>query len=232
MKCAIMQPTFLGWAGFYHLINSVDVFVWLDDVAFDRRSWQSRNRILTQGEIRWLTCPVVKAPRHTLINQIELVDPTESLTKIQQTLTMSYSKAPAKSALDSILSLLHNAQYHLLSELNQALAAQICQQLNIITPMLQASELACAGAKSHKLHAICHHLGCDEYVSPQGAKAYIEAEGVFASSSIDVSYHDFAPLPYSQMGREDFVSHLSIVDVLANLGLANTENYIKDSVYA
>ena len=32
MKCAIMQPMYLPWAGYFNLIAAVDTFVFLDDV--------------------------------------------------------------------------------------------------------------------------------------------------------------------------------------------------------
>ena len=32
MKIAIMQPTFMPWAGYFALINYVDKFVFLNDV--------------------------------------------------------------------------------------------------------------------------------------------------------------------------------------------------------
>ena len=50
MKIAIMQPTFLPWLGYFSLIKSVDKFVFLDDVQFDRRSWQQRNYILNNNK--------------------------------------------------------------------------------------------------------------------------------------------------------------------------------------
>jgi hypothetical protein len=46
---AIMQPTYLPYLGYFHLIAEADVFIFLDDVQFARRSWQSRNRILGAG---------------------------------------------------------------------------------------------------------------------------------------------------------------------------------------
>ena len=41
-----MHPTYLPWAGYFNLINSVDIFVFLDDVEFNRDSWQVHNVFL------------------------------------------------------------------------------------------------------------------------------------------------------------------------------------------
>ena len=45
---------------FFGLINIVDEFIILDDVQFDRRSWQQRNRICHNNGDLLLTVPVNK----------------------------------------------------------------------------------------------------------------------------------------------------------------------------
>ena len=60
MKIAIMQPTYFPWAGYFSLINYVDTFVFLDNVQFDRRSWQQRNQIAHKDKKMWITVPVKK----------------------------------------------------------------------------------------------------------------------------------------------------------------------------
>ena len=60
MKIAIMQPTYFPWSGYFSLINYVDKFVFLDNVQFDRRSWQQRNRIANGEKVLWITVPVKK----------------------------------------------------------------------------------------------------------------------------------------------------------------------------
>ena len=43
-KIAIMQPTFLPWVGYFDLIDQVDTFVFLNDVQFQKQTWQHRNK--------------------------------------------------------------------------------------------------------------------------------------------------------------------------------------------
>ena len=40
-----MQPTYLPWYGYFGLIDYVDEFIFLNNVQFEKRSWQSRNLI-------------------------------------------------------------------------------------------------------------------------------------------------------------------------------------------
>ena len=65
-----MQPTYLPWSGFFNLISDVDVFVILDDVQFEKQSWQSRNRILQNGKELMLSIPIASQSHKTLIKDI------------------------------------------------------------------------------------------------------------------------------------------------------------------
>lgn len=87
-----MQPTYLPWAGYFHLIGTVDKFVFLDDVQFERRSWQSRNRILLEGREHYLTVPVRKASRSELIKNIAIDNDQEWRKRHLQLLRQAYLK--------------------------------------------------------------------------------------------------------------------------------------------
>ena len=46
-KVAIMQPTYLPWAGYFGLMMASDIFIFLDNVQCEKRGWQQRNQIKT-----------------------------------------------------------------------------------------------------------------------------------------------------------------------------------------
>ena len=58
-KIAIMQPTYLPWSGYFGLMQYVDIFVFLDSVQFERRSWQQRNKIKTRNGEKIISIPVL-----------------------------------------------------------------------------------------------------------------------------------------------------------------------------
>ena len=66
-SCAIMQPTYLPWSGYFNLIKNVDIFIFLDDVQFDRRSWQTRNRINQGGRDLLLSLSTNKTTQNEFI---------------------------------------------------------------------------------------------------------------------------------------------------------------------
>src|SRR2546428_2852818 len=55
---AILQPGYLPWIGFFDQMRRADVFVYYDDVQYDKHGWRNRNRIKTQTGPLWLTVPV------------------------------------------------------------------------------------------------------------------------------------------------------------------------------
>src|SRR5271167_3263222 len=75
MKIAISQPAYLPWLGYLDLIDQVDTFVLLDNVQFEKQSWQQRNRIKTPAGLQWLTVPVMFRGRFgQLIRDVEIRD--------------------------------------------------------------------------------------------------------------------------------------------------------------
>ena len=63
MKVSIMQPTCLPWVGYFKMIIESDLFIFLDDVQFERRSFQSRNKILLNNQEKLISIPVFKTNR-------------------------------------------------------------------------------------------------------------------------------------------------------------------------
>ena len=91
---AIMQPTYLPYLGYFQLMAASEVFVFLDDVQFARRSWQSRNRILTANGELMLTVPVKKHDRDTPICAIEIDDSQGWRDKHLAAIRHAYGKRP------------------------------------------------------------------------------------------------------------------------------------------
>ena len=56
----ILQPGYMPWLGFFDQLYRSDVFVYYDDVQFDKNGWRNRNRIKApDGTPHWLTVPVL-----------------------------------------------------------------------------------------------------------------------------------------------------------------------------
>ena len=118
-KIAIMAPTFLPWMGYFDLINKSDIFVYLDNIQFNKRSWQQRNRIPNINEFLWLTVPVKSKGRfYQSINQVEIDYTRDPFEKIIKTLNNNYSKNDYYFEVINILIEIFKKKINQLSELN------------------------------------------------------------------------------------------------------------------
>ena len=93
MIAAISQPSFIPYGGYFSLISNVDRFILLDDVQFDKRSWQQRNYINISGEPKLLTIPVIsKGKLNQKINEVQIDYENLDLYKIFKTIELNYKK--------------------------------------------------------------------------------------------------------------------------------------------
>lgn len=227
MKCAIMQPTYMPWAGYFNLIGQVDIFVFLDDVQYEKRSWQSRNRILIQGQAHWISVPVRYAGRSQTINLKQVDDEQKWRDKHYKMLSFAYAKHPYAGEMLDITRVILDPAMSCLADINIKLIQEFASHLGLPAKFIRASQLSAGGKRSEHLMRICQILGCDEYLSPRGSAEYLEEDGVFSNSPVRLLFQEYIPSPYPQLGTESFISHLSIIDVLANLGWKRTFQYVQ-----
>lgn len=62
MKIAVMQPYWHPYAGYFRLFAATDLFVFLDDIQFNRRGRVHR---FDNNDRRWTTLPIKKTDRDT-----------------------------------------------------------------------------------------------------------------------------------------------------------------------
>lgn len=217
MIAAIMQPTYLPWVGYFDLMDTVDVFIFLDTVQFEKQAWQQRNRIKTgDGHWKWLTVPVSQNLGQR-INFVTVDNSKPWARKHWGTIEQYYRRAPYWELYRDGLSAIYSRHWDDLVGLNLTLIKYLKDQLGIKTNLLRASELPVSSRKVRLLVDICHYLKADVYISPVRAADYIEENNVFESEGISLMYHQFEHPFYSQMHGE-FISHMSVVDLLFNKG--------------
>ncbi len=80
MKLSISQPTLFPWLGYFNIIKKSDIFVFLDIVKFEKRSWQMRNKLKmsTSKEEKeiWIKIPTKIENTNTKIKDV-LIDNTQ-----------------------------------------------------------------------------------------------------------------------------------------------------------
>jgi hypothetical protein len=219
MICAISQPTFLPYLGYFELIDRADVFVLFDSVQFQRRSWQSRNRIVNlQGEAQMVNLPVrSKGQYNTPIVDIEIDREQKWPKKALASIEHNYRRAPYFDEQFGPLRDVCSAGHHRLADLNVDLIRHCCDTLGIDTRLVRSSEMSATGSKDELLVSLCTEVEADHYYSGAMGEEYIRNE-LFSNAGISVSFQEYVPAPYPQTNSETFVPFMSVVDALMCCG--------------
>lgn len=235
MTIAISQPTFLPWLGYFNLIAKADVFVLLDSVQFEKQSWQSRNRMrTTQGDVQWLSVPISDQSLNTPIREIRIApNPPGWRRKQVKTIEQHLSKAPFFKESEVLYqSILGNSTTHtLLADLNIQFIQEIVQAFRLKTLLVRSSDLPVSGARAELLLNVCQHFKATTYLSNAGSSVYLEAyRPDFEGAGVNIVYQDWLHPEYKQTGV-GFVSHLSCIDALANMGVEEAAMAVKGVGY-
>jgi hypothetical protein len=226
MTLAIMQPTYLPWAGYFNLISRVQRFVFLDNVKIEKSSWQVRNRILHNGAPHFITVPI-QGSREQRIDEVQVSGDMWRQKHVKM-LRQAYAKhAYGAAVVDTVASVILDPAVTRLAELNTRLVATLAEQLELECAFCSASQVETTGTRSLRLIELCRHFGEGDYLSPAGSRDYIDEDRAFEQAGIPVEYQSFTPARYAQRGSDEFVPSLSIVDVVANLGWRKARDYVR-----
>jgi WbqC-like protein len=220
MKVAISQPTYLPWLGYFDVIDQVDKFVFLDNVQFEKRSWQQRNRIKGPNGFILLTVPVaVKGRFDQKIDEAAISEP-ELWTKHCRSIEMNYRNARFFSKYWETFchALATGWRTGRLVDLNIALVRWCMQALGMEKPLIRCSDIASTGKKGELLASTCECLGADSYLSARGSAEYLMAEeGEFTRRGIQVTFQHYEHPRYMQQ-FPPFIPYASVIDLLFNQG--------------
>lgn len=217
---AIMQPTFLPWVGYFDLLDQVDEFVFLDNVQFEKQSWQQRNRILGPRGPEWVTVAVLSKGRFGQnISEVE-IKTRDFPTKHLRTIAHHYTRTPFFGDFwDDLKSILMSVEASpSLAQLNMNLIRWMTKCFQLNASFRLASELQPEGGRAERLISLIKGLGGTRYISPLGAAAYLKLdEHLFSEAGIDIMFQNYEPAPYRQQ-HSGFVEGVSALDILFNEG--------------
>lgn len=219
MRIAILQPSYLPWLGYLEQIASVDAFVLYDDVQYDRHGWRNRNRIRTQQPQgwSWLTIPVLLETAFPRIHHVRVDARVPWRRKHLAAMRAAYGKTPHDAFFQR-----HFREFYAddsstaLAEIAVASIGCLMRAFGIVTPLYRSSTLGITGDRNTRLLNICKHFGAHTYVSGVAAKAYLHINA-FEDAGIEVRWQTYTHPEYPQRFKP-FVSHLSAIDALMNLG--------------
>jgi len=226
-----MQPTYLPWLGYFDLIDKADIFVFLDSVQFDKRSWQQRNRIKTSNGELMLTVPVLSKSRFEQKICDVMIDNSQKFEKKHfNSIRTNYHKSTYFDIYAKELSEIYRSKHNRLADLNILLIKWLSKKMGITSNFKLSSQLNVHGFKVDALIDICKKVNGDHYLSPSGSIDYINNSNIFPKSAIKLSYQTYQHPIYSQLYGE-FIPFMSAVDLLFNEGEKSLEIIVSSVCY-
>lgn len=217
MKVAVNQSNYLPWKGYFDIINSVDLFVFYDDVQYTSRDWRNRNRIKTQHGPQWLTVPC-SASRDRMICEVSISN-TIWQKKHWKSLVHNYQNSTYFETYKPFFEEIYNGHiWTHLSELNQHLIKYISQEiLGIKTRFVDSRQFHLIGRKGVRILDLLTQCEATSYLSGPAARQYLDEEQ-FDDIGIDLEWMDYDGYPEYEQLFPPFDHYISIVDLLFNKG--------------
>jgi len=217
MLCAIHQPNFFPWLGYFDKIRRADIFVFMDDVDYPKSgsggmgSWSNRVKINIQNNDQWFGCPVNKKTGNGRIKDVLIGNDPNWQKKALKTLQINYAKAPNFQATVELLEPLLMNPTLCLSDYNTHAIVTISKALGFETKFVWQSKLGTSQSSTDVLIEICKAVGASAYLAGGGAGGYQDDKKI-QMSGLDLVYQNFTPQPYGNPKK--YMAGLSVIDYL------------------
>jgi len=216
MNVVILQPSYIPWRGYFDQIRRADLFIFYDDIQYDKHGWRNRNQIKTsQGKI-WLTIPV-----HTkgvtqggLIKDIR-IDWSKPWAKSHlKSISISYTKAPYFKQYMPLLESIYQRRDELLADFTIESSIMLARELGFTSAQfMRSSELSnIEGQKTDRVVEILKQVGATHYLCGPSAASYMETEK-FHQAGITFEYMQYNYPEYLQL-YPPYDPYISIFDLM------------------
>lgn len=220
MKCVILQPSYIPWRGYFHLIQKSDVFIFYDTVQYDKHGWRNRNRIKTPAGSQWLTIPVQSKGNigHGLtIRDAKMAPWPTWARKHLASIRQNYARAPFFKKYEPVLERMFQTPTESLSDFTIQTTLDLARELGIAqTKFFRSSELGVEGHQTDALVDLLKKVNATHYISGPSAREYLE-ESKLTAAGISLEWMEYAYAEYPQL-HPPFDPHVTVLDLLFMTG--------------
>ena len=229
MNVVILQPSYIPWRGYFEQIRRANLFIFYDDVQYDKHGWRNRNQIKTAQGKQWLTIPVHSkgVTKGISIKDVRIDWSKPWVKKHLNALTYAYSKAPFFQSFKPWLDSIYDRRDEFLADFTINTTTQLASMLGITqTKFMRSSEIqGITGQKTDRLIQILQGVNAKRYISGPSARNYIEQEKFDqAGITLEFTQHDY--LEYPQL-YPPYDPSVTILDLLFMAG-EDAPNYFTE----
>jgi hypothetical protein len=226
MICAVHQPNYIPYLGFFDKYKKSDIFILYDTAQYSKNDFHNRNRIKTANGPLWITIPT-SIHFGQQIKDATVAD-KDILKKHLDIIKRHYEGSAEFTGTIGWLAEIYKSIGNVkgLVDINVPTLKSFFNIFDGNKKILLASELGIDPAlkSTAALVAMCRAVGADTYLSGPGAKVYLD-ESLFATAGIKLIWQDFHHPEYPQLWGE-FIPNLSVVDALFNVGTGKLKDLL------
>ena len=227
MKIAIHQPHYFPWMGYFDKMAKVDKFIIMDDVQLVDCSPMVRNKFLdNQGKELLLSLSIEKKGYlEKATKDIKLLNWNVVRKKQSKSMYFNYKKCEFFDEIWEKVKEVFERDYTYLIDL------QIRDILNIKTEIIYQSDLAYDEnlKNSDLVLELCLAIKANIYLSGNGGKKYMNLND-YEARNVKVVFQNFDYPIYPQQNSKEFISKLSILDLLFNCGIEKSRKIFWNNV--
>jgi hypothetical protein len=229
MNVVILQPSYIPWRGYFDQIRRADLFIFYDDVQYDKHGWRNRNQIKTSQGKQWLTIPVHSkgVTQGIPIKDVQIDWSKTWPKKHLNAMTYAYAKAPFFASYQPWLASVYERRDEFLADFTIDTTVELARMLGIRdTRFMRSSEIPeITGQKTDRLIQILQHVGAGHYLSGPSARDYIECDKFDeAGISLDFIEYDFPEYPQVHPPYDPFVTVLDLLFMVGEDALSYFTN--------
>ena len=227
MKIAVMQPYFFPYIGYWQLIHAADCFIVYDDVNYINKGWVNRNRILINGDVKYITLPLHYASQNKYICNTIIKSSLNWSDKLIKTLEHAYRKSPYFKEIFPFIEKILRFPSENLSDFLVNQLVIFAELLNIDTKFVMTSRIYNNSTLKgqERILDICICENAVTYINLPGGQSLYD-KTVFNKVGINLCFISTDILPYQQRSQ-NFLPNLSIIDMLMEVGIRSlSEKYL------
>lgn len=228
--CAIHQPNFFPWLGYFDKLAKADVFLLMDNVQFPKTAgtWINRVQLLSSNGPYWATASIDRKFHGTRLIRDSMFNVSEGgwKEKLRRSIMMQYAKAPYFSAVFHEIEPLLMFDKQNVADYNVHAITRLCALLGVGAEKLRrGSTLPVEGSSTTLLIEMCASVGANAYLCGGGASGY-QDDAAFQQAGIELIYQNFKHPIYRQGKSPEFHPGLSVIDALMYCGVGGVRKML------
>ena len=216
MKIGINQPNFFSWLGYFDLLDTVDVFVVLDNVLFGNKPKRiNRNFIINKnGNLIPLTLSIKHNSKISLINECIVIKDKNYLSHLN-IIKEHYRTAPYYNEVMKLIEEIYDFPSNILSEFNINLIRKIYFIIFKKEIKIKIASKDFPNKENNNENyfiKITNSLNCADYFTFQnGFKNKLYNPNNFKKNDINFYYQSYIHPEYQ---KQNFVKFACVLDLL------------------